>query len=269
MSRRFAAMPGGRPGGNRALADALGVVRHHGAFGHLVDPTEPVASWTCARRRIGRERLGVEMRLVAGYSPAREYSMRNRLDSVVTLPTEERVVGDPRCCCRATAAADRRSRRRRAPPSGETDVAHRARPIRGIAAVPRRTTCRRRADDLPEPDTPGEHDEGIPREDRDRHSSDCVHVRHARGRTLRRLRRSSWRGTLVAVSHCSSITAQDGRTAGQGSSGHDGHQFSRHRCERATTRGGKQPVQTLVKGQIGKCTLKMPAGVPIERRRSG
>ena len=29
--------------------------------------------------------------------------MRSRLESVVTLPTEERVVGDPRCCCRATA----------------------------------------------------------------------------------------------------------------------------------------------------------------------
>ena len=29
--------------------------------------------------------------------------MRSRFDSVVTLPTDERVVGDPRCCCRATA----------------------------------------------------------------------------------------------------------------------------------------------------------------------
>ena len=29
--------------------------------------------------------------------------MRSRLDSVVTLPTEERVVGVPRCCCSATA----------------------------------------------------------------------------------------------------------------------------------------------------------------------
>ena len=27
--------------------------------------------------------------------------MRNRLDSVVTLPTDDRVVGDPRCCCSA------------------------------------------------------------------------------------------------------------------------------------------------------------------------
>ena len=29
--------------------------------------------------------------------------MRSRLDSVVTLPTDERVVGEPRCCCNATA----------------------------------------------------------------------------------------------------------------------------------------------------------------------
>src|ERR1700749_1994362 len=38
-----------------------------------------------------------------GYCPAREYSMRSRFDNVVTLPTDERVVGEPRCCCRATA----------------------------------------------------------------------------------------------------------------------------------------------------------------------
>ena len=29
--------------------------------------------------------------------------MRSRFDSVVTLPTDERVVGEPRCCCSATA----------------------------------------------------------------------------------------------------------------------------------------------------------------------
>ncbi len=40
------------------------------------------------------------------YVPAREYSMRSRLDSVVTLPTEERVLGVPRCCCKATAGGN-------------------------------------------------------------------------------------------------------------------------------------------------------------------
>jgi len=35
--------------------------------------------------------------------PAREYSMRSRLDSVVTLPTLERTLAVPRCCCSATA----------------------------------------------------------------------------------------------------------------------------------------------------------------------
>ena len=29
--------------------------------------------------------------------------MRSRLDSVVTLPTDERALGVPRCCCSATA----------------------------------------------------------------------------------------------------------------------------------------------------------------------
>lgn len=29
--------------------------------------------------------------------------MRSRLDTVVTLPTDERVLGAPRCCCKATA----------------------------------------------------------------------------------------------------------------------------------------------------------------------
>ena len=29
--------------------------------------------------------------------------MRSRFESVVTLPTDERVVGAPRCCCSATA----------------------------------------------------------------------------------------------------------------------------------------------------------------------
>ena len=61
-------MPGGRPGGNRALANALGVIGHHGAFGHFIDATEPMASRASSRGRVGRERLGIEMRLGAGIS---------------------------------------------------------------------------------------------------------------------------------------------------------------------------------------------------------
>ncbi len=38
-----------------------------------------------------------------GYVPAREYSIRIRLDRVVTLPTDDRADGVPRCCCSATA----------------------------------------------------------------------------------------------------------------------------------------------------------------------
>ncbi len=29
--------------------------------------------------------------------------MRSKFESVVTLPTDERAVGEPRCCCKATA----------------------------------------------------------------------------------------------------------------------------------------------------------------------
>ncbi len=61
---QVAAMPGGRPGCNRALTNAFGIIRHHRAFGYLVDPTEPMASGTGSRRRIGRKRLGIEMRLL-------------------------------------------------------------------------------------------------------------------------------------------------------------------------------------------------------------
>src|SRR3984885_7416135 len=61
---QVAAMPGGRPGGNRALANTFGIIRHHRAFGHLVDPTEPMASGTGSRRRIGRKSFGIEIRLV-------------------------------------------------------------------------------------------------------------------------------------------------------------------------------------------------------------
>lgn len=38
-----------------------------------------------------------------GYVPAREYSILIRFDSVVTLPTDDRVVLAPRCCWSATA----------------------------------------------------------------------------------------------------------------------------------------------------------------------
>ena len=38
-----------------------------------------------------------------GYEPAREKSMRIELDSVVSVPTVDRVLGAPRRCCSATA----------------------------------------------------------------------------------------------------------------------------------------------------------------------
>jgi hypothetical protein len=52
---------------------------------------------------LGEKSSACSMSSPRGYSPAREYSIRTRFDSVVTLPTDERVVGAPRCCWSATA----------------------------------------------------------------------------------------------------------------------------------------------------------------------
>ncbi len=58
-------VPGGRPGRDRALADRERVVGHHGALGRVVDPAQPVAGRAGPLGRVGRELVGVELRLPA------------------------------------------------------------------------------------------------------------------------------------------------------------------------------------------------------------
>jgi hypothetical protein len=60
------AVPGGRPGRHRALADGEAVVRHHRRFGHLVDPAQAMAFRAGAFRRVGRKRFGVQQLLAGG-----------------------------------------------------------------------------------------------------------------------------------------------------------------------------------------------------------
>ena len=58
-------VPCGRPRRDRALADGQAVVRHQRSLGHLDHAPEAVAARACALRRVGREVLRVQHRLVA------------------------------------------------------------------------------------------------------------------------------------------------------------------------------------------------------------
>ena len=55
--------PGGGPRGDGAFTDGQRIVRHHGAFGDVVDAAETMALRAGAFRRVGRERFGLQMRL--------------------------------------------------------------------------------------------------------------------------------------------------------------------------------------------------------------
>ena len=59
-------VPGGRPRGDRALADGQRVVGHHRMLGDLIDAAEAMAIRAGARRRVRRKRLRIEMRLLGG-----------------------------------------------------------------------------------------------------------------------------------------------------------------------------------------------------------
>src|SRR3569623_1470703 len=59
------AMPGGRPGGDGALADGECVVGHQRAFGLFVDASQTVALWTRALWRVRRERFRIQQLLPA------------------------------------------------------------------------------------------------------------------------------------------------------------------------------------------------------------
>ncbi len=56
-------LPGAGPGRDGALADRPGVVGHHGFFGHVEHPADPMAGRAGALRRVWREQFRIEHRL--------------------------------------------------------------------------------------------------------------------------------------------------------------------------------------------------------------
>ena len=89
------AVPGGRPRGDRALADREPIVRDHRRLGGIIDATEPVAGGAGALRRVRREVLGVPHRRTRRIRPGPREQHAQQVGQR----------GD---------AADRRTRRRRA-----------------------------------------------------------------------------------------------------------------------------------------------------------
>ena len=79
------ALPGCRPRGDRALSDGQTVVGHQGAFADLVHATDAVAIRAGAFRRVRRERLRVQERLlpriVAGARVKHPQQVRQRRDA--------------------------------------------------------------------------------------------------------------------------------------------------------------------------------------------
>lgn len=79
------AMPRRRPGRDGALADGEGIVRHHRAFGHVIDAAETVTFRAGAFCGIGREGLCIKQRLrfriVAGARIEHPEQVRERRDA--------------------------------------------------------------------------------------------------------------------------------------------------------------------------------------------
>ena len=75
--------------------------------------------------------------------PAREKSIRSRLDRVVTVPTVDRDVAEPRCCCNATAGGSPVMSSTLGAPVGNSSAGHTERPIRSSGAGPRHRWSRR------------------------------------------------------------------------------------------------------------------------------
>lgn len=96
-------MPRARPGGHRALADAQAAVRHHAGLGGVVDTPQAVAGGAGTGRRIRRKPIRINDLLPRRVLAGARIQHAQRLEMVVTLPTEERALGAPRACCSATA----------------------------------------------------------------------------------------------------------------------------------------------------------------------
>ena len=85
---------------SRMVSEGSGTI---GLLGDLIDAAEAVAFGAGAFGGVGREGLGVEERLAARIVAGAGVEHAQKIGERRDAPTEERVVGAPRCCCRATA----------------------------------------------------------------------------------------------------------------------------------------------------------------------
>src|SRR5919112_2122153 len=103
MSRRFWPC---HAGGQAAMARSRMVSESSGTIDRSVASYTRPNPWQVGQAPcgvFGEKSSACSIACFGGYVPAREYSIRTRFESVVTLPTDDLVVGEPRCCCRATA----------------------------------------------------------------------------------------------------------------------------------------------------------------------
>ena len=103
MSRRFCPC---QAGGHDAIAFSRMVSDGSGTISASVTSYTWPSPWQRGHAPcgvLGEKSSAYNMACLAGYNPAREYIIRTRLDSVVTLPTLERALLAPRCCWRAIA----------------------------------------------------------------------------------------------------------------------------------------------------------------------
>src|SRR6478735_3592131 len=97
MSRRFCPC---HAGGHAAMALSRMLSDGSGTIEASVTSNTCPRPWQCVHAPcavFGEKSSAYSIGCFGGYVPAREYSMRTRLDSVVTLPTDERTLGVPRC----------------------------------------------------------------------------------------------------------------------------------------------------------------------------
>ena len=103
MSRRF--LPCQAPG-QAAIAPSRMLRVGSGTREPAVTVCAMPSPWHCGQAPaavFGEKESDSRRTAPAGYVPAREYSIRSELESVVSVPTDDRELGVPRRCCSATA----------------------------------------------------------------------------------------------------------------------------------------------------------------------
>ena len=103
MSRRFCPC---HAGGHAAMARSRMDSESSGTMARSVTSYTKPRPWQAGQAPwgvCGEKSSANSMAWPDGYRPAREYSMRSRLDIIDTEPSVERALAEPRGCCRATA----------------------------------------------------------------------------------------------------------------------------------------------------------------------